>query len=85
MGRDPHNGDVYAFITKSRDTVHLLTKTDQDGSMADLKLQSTHEIDYWPEKKTDKKDEVVVATGEERTNFLMQLCFLAYIINTLFS
>jgi hypothetical protein len=69
MGRDPHNGDVYAFITRSRKTAHLLTET-QPGCMADLKVQSTDQIEHWPDKKTGRKNEVVVLTDKEKTDFL---------------
>jgi hypothetical protein len=69
MDRDPYNGDVYIFITKSRKTAHLLTEI-QPGFMADLKVQSTELIKHWPDKKTDRKNEVVVLTGKEKTDFL---------------
>jgi hypothetical protein len=85
MDRDPNNGDIYAFINKGRNTVRLLANINQDGSMVDVKLQYPNQIEYWPDKKTDKKDEVVVSTGQERNNFLMQLYFFENIFNMLFS
>jgi hypothetical protein len=84
MGRDPHSGDIYAFITKSRKTVHLLTETDDDGSMADMKVQNRDQIDCWPDKKTDRKNEVVILAEKEKTDFLELLC-ITYLVSNLFS
>jgi hypothetical protein len=84
MGRDPHNGGIYAFITKSRKTVHLLNETDDDGSMADMKVQKRDRIDYWPDEKTDRKDEVVILAEKEKTDFLKLLC-ITYLVSNLFS
>jgi hypothetical protein len=80
MGRDPYNGDIYAFITKSRKAVHLLTEIDANGSMADLKLQYKNPID-WPDKKTDRKDEVVALTSKKKTDFLTQRCGIDYLFS----
>jgi hypothetical protein len=69
MGRDPHSGDVYAFITRSRKTAHLLTEI-KPGCMVDMKVQSTDLIEHWPDKKTNNKSEVIVKIDKEKTDFL---------------